>query len=79
MDHTPLAAASIGRVSRARLPNGTPVAVNVQRPGVAEAMSGAARGSRLAGSKPASWSELIDQDYRVGMVSTGNCMAPLAA
>ncbi len=37
-DNTPLAAASIGQVYRATLPNGAPVAVKVQRPGVTEAM-----------------------------------------
>ena len=37
-DEEPLAAASIGQVYRATLPDGTPVAVKVQRPGVTEAM-----------------------------------------
>jgi len=37
-DDTPLAAGSIGQVYRATLPDGTPVAVKVQRPGVTEAM-----------------------------------------
>ena len=37
-DTTPLAAASIGQVYRAALPDGTPVAVKVQRPGVTETM-----------------------------------------
>ena len=37
-DEHPLAAASIGQVYRATLPDGTPVAVKVQRPGVTEAM-----------------------------------------
>ena len=37
-DEEPLAAASIGQVYRATLPDGTPVAVKVQRPGVAKAM-----------------------------------------
>jgi ubiquinone biosynthesis protein len=35
---TPLAAGSIGQVYRAALPDGTPVAVKVRRPGVTEAM-----------------------------------------
>jgi ubiquinone biosynthesis protein len=38
-DDTPLAAASIGQVYRATLPDGTPVAVKVQRPGVTEAVA----------------------------------------
>jgi ubiquinone biosynthesis protein len=37
-DTTPLAAASIGQVYKAGLPDGTPVAVKVQRPGVSETM-----------------------------------------
>ncbi len=37
-DETPLAAASIGQVYRATLPDGTRVAVKVQRPGVSETM-----------------------------------------
>jgi ubiquinone biosynthesis protein len=37
-DPEPLAAASIGQVYRAMLPDGTPVAVKVQRPGVMKAM-----------------------------------------
>ncbi len=37
-DEEPLAAASIGQVYRATLPDGTRVAVKVQRPGVTEAM-----------------------------------------
>lgn len=37
-DEEPLAAASIGQVYRATLPDGTPVAVKVQRPGMTEAM-----------------------------------------
>ncbi|MGD0918465.1 MAG: AarF/UbiB family protein [Thermodesulfobacteriota bacterium] len=37
-DEEPLAAASIGQVYRATLPDGTPVAVKVQRPGVTKAM-----------------------------------------
>jgi ubiquinone biosynthesis protein len=37
-DPEPLAAASIGQVYRATLPDGTPVAVKVQRPGVTNAM-----------------------------------------
>ncbi len=38
LDPEPLAAASIGQVHAARLPNGEPVVVKVQRPGVAEAI-----------------------------------------
>ena len=37
-ERTPVAAASIGQVHRARLPDGTPVAVKVQYPDVAEAV-----------------------------------------
>ena len=37
-DETPIAAASIGQVYKAALPDGTPVAVKVQRPGVTETM-----------------------------------------
>ena len=37
-DAEPVAAASIGQVYRATLPDGTPVAVKVQRPGVSETM-----------------------------------------
>lgn len=36
LDESPLAAASIGQVHRARLPGGEEVAIKVQRPGVAE-------------------------------------------
>lgn len=35
-DWSPVAAASIGQVHRAELPDGTPVAVKIQRPGIAE-------------------------------------------
>lgn len=38
LDETPIAAASIGQVYRVALPDGTPVAVKIQRPGVREAM-----------------------------------------
>ncbi|MEM6392606.1 MAG: AarF/UbiB family protein [Planctomycetota bacterium] len=39
-DREPLAAASLGQVHRATLPDGTPVAVKVQRPGVEEQIAG---------------------------------------
>ena len=37
-DDEPMASASIGQVHRAKLPDGTPVAVKVQHPGIIEAM-----------------------------------------
>lgn len=40
IDHTPLAAASIGQVHAARLQNGSEVVVKVQRPGIVEAIDG---------------------------------------
>jgi predicted unusual protein kinase regulating ubiquinone biosynthesis (AarF/ABC1/UbiB family) len=39
IDHTPFAAASIGQVHKARLSDGTEVAVKVQYPGIREAMT----------------------------------------
>jgi len=44
---TPIAAASIGQVHVARLPDGRPVAVKVQYPGVAEAIRSDLRNSEL--------------------------------
>lgn len=47
-DERPTAAASIGQVHRATWPDGTPVAVKVQYPGVAEAIAGDVRSLALA-------------------------------
>ena len=47
IDPTPIAAASIGQVHRARLPNGTDVAVKVQYPGIDEAMQSDLKNARM--------------------------------
>ncbi|MDB4956712.1 MAG: hypothetical protein JWO36_4281 [Myxococcales bacterium] len=53
LDPEPLASASIGQVHRARLPDGTPIAVKVQYPGIANAIKAdfgpASVAGRLAG------------------------------
>lgn len=48
-DERPLAAASIGQVHRATLPDGTPVAVKIQYPGIAEAMAVDLSNARILG------------------------------
>lgn len=48
IDETPFAAASVGQVHRAVLPDGTPVAVKVQYPGIDEAMAADLKNARVA-------------------------------
>jgi hypothetical protein len=48
MDGKPAAAASIGQVHRARLPDGTPVAVKVRHPGIESAIAADFRSARTA-------------------------------
>lgn len=47
IDKKPMAAASIGQVHRAELPDGTPVAVKIQYPGIDEAMKADLKNARL--------------------------------
>lgn len=49
LDETPIAAASIGQVHRATLPDGTKVAVKIQYPGMAEAMRADLKNARVFG------------------------------
>lgn len=46
---TPIAAASIGQVHRAKLKDGTPVAVKVQYPGIADAMRADLKNTKILG------------------------------
>jgi predicted unusual protein kinase regulating ubiquinone biosynthesis (AarF/ABC1/UbiB family)/ribosomal protein L7/L12 len=59
LEPTPLSAASIGQVHRARLPDGTPVAVKVQYPGITKAIQAdfgpASVAARAAGWLYPSW------------------------
>jgi len=48
-DRTPIAAASIGQVHRAKLHDGTPVAVKIQYPGIEEAMSADLKNAKFYG------------------------------
>jgi predicted unusual protein kinase regulating ubiquinone biosynthesis (AarF/ABC1/UbiB family) len=48
-DPTPIAAASIGQVHRAELPDGRVVAVKIQYPGIAEAMSADLKNAKMFG------------------------------
>jgi ribosomal protein L7/L12 len=54
MEPEPIASASIGQVHRARLPDGTPVAVKVQYPGIVEAIE-TDFGPASVAAKIASW------------------------
>jgi len=68
-DDTPAASASIGQVHRARLPDGRPVAVKVQHPGIIAAMDSDLRNAglvegtlaRMAGMRKFNSREVLDE------------------
>ena len=70
-DHEPLAAASLGQVHRATLPNGTQVAVKVLRPGIEEVVATDLRSIRAVLRMLDHWLhlsdvidlDLLDQDF----------------
>ena len=64
-DWQPVAAASIGQVYRAQLPDGAPVVVKVQRPGIDESVRGRPRRCSKSSGTSIETRTIVGREYRV--------------